>query len=180
MTLRARVAAAFLVLAAAGRTLAADAPASSSASPEGLALARLGRLKALAGTWSGKASHRAGDAADAKVEWSVTGGGTAVVERLFPGTPHEMMTVYVVDGRDLVLTHYCAAGNQPTMKARPEGGTDLIVFDFVSGGNMRPTDAHMHAAVITFLPDGGLRTDWSSFKNGGVSDTVTFELRRER
>ena len=44
-----------------------------------------------------------------------TGGGSAVTETLFPGTAHEMMSVYHMDGDDLVLTHYCAGGNQPRM-----------------------------------------------------------------
>ena len=32
----------------------------------------------------------------------VTANGSAVVETLFPGTPHEMLSVYFMDGDDLV------------------------------------------------------------------------------
>ena len=42
----------------------------------------------------------------------------------FPGTGHAMTTVYHLDGRDLVLTHYCMGGNQPRMRAKTtEGAT---------------------------------------------------------
>jgi len=43
-------------------------------------------------------------------------GGTAVLERFtHPGSggPQTMLTVYHLDGDDLLLTHYCVAGNQP-------------------------------------------------------------------
>jgi hypothetical protein len=144
------------------------------------AQARLERLKTLAGTWTGKAVHVSGQPMDATTVWSVTGGGSAVVETIFPGTPHEMMTVYTVDGGDLVLTHYCSAGNQPVMKAKPGGAADTIAFDFVRGGNMKPMDNHMHSAVITFVSDDALRTEWTSFDGGKPKGVAKFELTRKK
>jgi hypothetical protein len=173
--------AAVLAVAVSSVALAADAPrADGTPRPPGSAQARLERLKALAGTWAGKAGHGAGDARDATVTWSVTGGGSAVVETVFPGTPHEMMTVYTVDGEDLLLTHYCAAGNQPTMKAKAGGDPGTIAFDFVRGGNMKPSDMHMHSAVITFVSDDALRTEWTSWAGGKPSGTARFELTRRK
>jgi hypothetical protein len=43
-----------------------------------------------------------------RVEYRVTGAGSAVVETLFPGTPHEMVTVYHARKGVLCMTHYCA------------------------------------------------------------------------
>src|SRR5437868_15374337 len=77
---------------------------------------QLDALKGLAGEWTGKAKH--GDMEhEATVTYKVTAGGSAVVETVFPGTEHEMVTVYHQDGDDLVLTHYCMLGNQPRMRA---------------------------------------------------------------
>lgn len=46
----------------------------------------------------------------------VTAGGSVIEETVFPGSEHEMVTMYHLDGPDLVLTHYCDFGNQPRMR----------------------------------------------------------------
>ena len=53
-------------------------------------------------------------------EYRVTASGTAVVETLFPGSDHEMVSVYTKDKKsgDLLMTHYCGLGNQPRSAAR--------------------------------------------------------------
>lgn len=53
----------------------------------------------------------------AYTEFALTSSGSAVRETMFPGTPHEMINMYALDGNSLVLTHYCAGGNQPRMRA---------------------------------------------------------------
>lgn len=47
----------------------------------------------------------------------VTANGSAVVEDLIVEGTANMTTVYHLDGSDLRATHYCAAGNQPRLKA---------------------------------------------------------------
>ena len=59
--------------------------------------------------------------------YGVTAAGTAVMEALFPETDHEMLTVYHLEGNDLVLTHYCAMGNQPRSTNRLEA--EWAVYD---------------------------------------------------
>jgi hypothetical protein len=78
--------------------------------------AALEQFKQLAGEWVGKMKH--GDMEhDMRVIYKVTSGGSAVVETIDPGSPHEMVTVIHADGNALLLTHYCMLGNQPHMKA---------------------------------------------------------------
>ncbi len=36
---------------------------------------------------------------------------------MYPGMEHEMTNMYTLDGNTLVMTHYCAGGNQPRMRA---------------------------------------------------------------
>ena len=82
--------------------------------------AGLDRLKKLAGTWV-EADDK-GQPTDTIVSvFKVTSNGSAVQETIFPGSDHEMVTVYYIDGPDLVLTHYCALGNQPHLKLDPKG-----------------------------------------------------------
>ena len=107
------------------------------------------RLKSLAGTWEGQAGHgQPGQAAT--VTYRVASGGSVVEETLFPGTPHEMISMYhVVDG-ELVLTHYCAMANQPRMRLDRKASTpDRLVFAFDGGTNFDPAkDTHVHSGVV--------------------------------
>jgi hypothetical protein len=137
------------------------------------------RLKALAGEWVGTAGPPGGEKRAAVVSYRVTAAGSAVVETLFPGTPHEMVTVYHLDGGDLLLTHYCAAGNQPRMRALAAKGGDRLDFEFVSGTNMKPDDLHMHRASLVFDGNDHLRSIWTTYDKGQPTETVEFDLKRK-
>jgi hypothetical protein len=119
----------------------------------------LERLKKMAGTWV--AADKDGKPTDQVVSViKVTAAGSAVHETLFPGSPHEMVSVYHRDGADLVMTHFCALGNQPRMKADPKSPANQIRFRFAGGSNLDPAkDKHMHEGTITFLDDD--HVEWS-------------------
>src|SRR5262245_51575653 len=71
----------------------------------------LEKMKKLAGTW--RLADKDGKPTDQIASIiKVTAGGSVVHETLFPGQPHEMVSVYAVDGPDLIMTHYCVLGNQ--------------------------------------------------------------------
>lgn len=138
----------------------------------------LDRLKALEGTWTGTAGHGDGNNATT-VTYHVTAGGSAVVETLFPGTPHEMVTVYTVDAGTVVLTHYCAAGNQPHMRARKGANDKELVFEFAGGAGIHPAkDTHMHSARMVFVDADHLRNEWTSWEGGKPTEPGVFELTR--
>lgn len=140
----------------------------------------LDRLKSLAGTWQGTAQHGE-QKVPVTVTWRVTGGGTAVSETLFEGTPHEMLTVYTVQGGRLALTHYCAGGNQPFMTQREGGKGNELVFDFAGGANLDPAkDPHMHSGLITFLHDDALHAEWQSWDAGKPTTKAIFDLTRRK
>ena len=69
--------------------------------------------------------------------------GNSVIETLFGGQPHEMTTVYYKDGRHIALTHFCAAGNQPRMRATTTDGRSLV-FEFDGGSNLDPAEGRSH------------------------------------
>ena len=113
----------------------------------------LEKMKKLAGTWL--AADKDGKPTEQVVSIiKVTAGGSAVHETLFPGQPHEMVSIYTVDGPDLIMTHYCVLGNQPRMKADPKSPANQIRFQFAGGSNLDPKkDKHMHAATLTIVDD---------------------------
>ncbi len=154
----------------------ASEPASSHGSD-----ARFDRLKTLAGIWKGKGGEAgAKESFEAILTYRVTGAGSALVETMGPGTEHEMITVYHLDGEDLVLTHYCAAGNQPTMRAAKGGAADSIAFDFLRASNLKAGAVHMHDARIRFVDGDHIVSEWTSWKDGKPSGTMRFELARQK
>lgn len=154
--------------------------AKAPAKPPSPAAAQLEKLKALAGTWTGKAAHGNSPGEDTSVIWRTTAAGSAVVETIAPGTPHEMVTVYHLDGDTLMLTHYCAAGNQPTMRARPSKDASSITFDFVRGSNMKPGDLHMHSVRIALAGEDRVETEWTTWSGGKAADSAKFSLARQK
>jgi hypothetical protein len=74
------------------------------------------RLKALEGEWI-DVDGIFGKKGAVAVTYKVTGAGHTVVETFPVNTPHEMVTLYHLDGADLVLTHYCTSNTQPRMKS---------------------------------------------------------------
>ena len=129
------------------------------------AAAAFERLKALQGDWV-DVDGAFGNKGAVAVTYRVTGGGTAVVESFPAGTPGEMVTVYHKDGNDLVLTHYCSAGNQPRMRASQIAG-DVIRFDFDGGLNVDPkVTSHMHAVKLELLGPDEIRATWVNWNKG--------------
>lgn len=151
----------FLAITAPVRADGKDEPKAAAPKHAGLE-----RLKKLVGTWV--ATDEAGKPTDKVVSvFKLTAGGSAVHETIFPGTGHEMVTVYHLDGKDLVLTHYCAAGNQPRMKADPKAPATELRFEFAGGSNLDPAkDMHMHEGSIRFLDDDRIEWSWVGWMNG--------------
>jgi hypothetical protein len=124
------------------------------------------KMKKLAGTWV--KADKDGKPTDEVVSViKVTAGGSAIHETLFPGQPMEMVSVYHLDGSDLVMTHFCMLGNQPRMKADPKSPPGQIHFEFAGGTNLDPAkDMHMHEGMITFVDDDHIETCGTCWQGG--------------
>ena len=137
--------------------------------------AAFARLKSLAGTWEAITP----DGKTSQVTYEVIANGTAVVERdSHDGTLME--TVFHLDGKDLVLEHYCMAGNQPRMRASSYNPlTDELQFEFVSVGNLgNPASGYMHNAKFRFVGDKLFAADWTFYQDGKPKFTETIKSRR--
>ena len=93
------------------------------------------KIKSLAGTWEG--DNVMSPDGKMKVIYEVTSNGSAVLERLGPGTPSEMVSVYHDENGKLVMTHYCAIGNQPKLKLAASSA-DKITMVFAKGNLINP------------------------------------------
>jgi hypothetical protein len=168
-----------LLTAAVVCLLATASPATAASSKAATARAAFERLKGLAGEWRGTIGDREKGQA-ATVSYRLIANGSAVAETLLAGTPHEMITVFHLDGDKLVLTHYCAAGNQPKLSLTKKSTPDVLDFDFVSGTDMKSKqDEHMHSLRIRFEGANAIVTEWDGSKDGRKSDTTKFFLIRQ-
>jgi hypothetical protein len=142
--------------------------------------AALDRFRALAGEWVAAEDGEMVKKGDLVARYQLTAAGSAVVETVFPGTPHEMVTVYHGDGEDVVLTHYCLEGNQPRMRARGAGAGDRIDFAFDGGTNIDPaTSKHMHSASFRFLGPDEIESEWTEIERGQPVFVVKTRLQRK-
>lgn len=134
------------------------------------------KLKSLVGHWETDKTNTN----KASLDLELTSAGTAILERLHmveDGKPVEMTTLYYLDGGDVKLTHYCMAGNQPTMRGTYAPETRTLTFDLVSISNMKTADdGHMHHATYTFLDDDHFKTTWTFRKNqkDAFAEDVTY------
>jgi hypothetical protein len=163
-----------LVLVGVASAASAQAPGTSKPVP-----AAFEKLKALDGEWVAAEDGEMSKKGDLVARYAVTAAGTAVVETVFPGSPHEMVTVYHPDGADLVLTHYCMEGNQPRMRARDAQGSRLA-FAYDGGTNIDPKrDRHMHQAILEFLGVDEIRNEWTELAEGKPVLVVKSHLVRK-
>jgi hypothetical protein len=143
----------------------------------------LERLKSLEGHWVGPAEWDQGGqkaSVEFEVSYKVTSAGKAVLETMMPGTPGEMVTVYHLDGEDLVLIHYCTSGNQPRMKLEPSSNENDLAFRCLGGTNMTEDDSHMHSARVVVVDSDHVRGEWSSVRGDVVQWVARAELARRR
>lgn len=139
--------------------------------------ARFDAMKKLVGRWDNVDSAK--DAAMTS-EFTLIAGGSVLVERMFPGTPHEMVNTFYIDGDSIVGTHYCAMGNQPRMKL--VGGSDTD-FPFVSTGvtNLHSTDqTYMMDVHIVMHGADRYTATWHGMEKGKIGENTVFEKQRAK
>ena len=160
-------------------TLASGMMAAASYSATNSSAEAFEKLKSLAGHWEGTRGEM-----KSTLDITLTGGGSAVVERFQmeeQGKWEEMLTTYYLDGDQLKLTHYCMAGNQPTLRGTYSSETKTITFDFVSATNLKsPNDGHMHHAVYTFVDNDHLKMAWTFRKDQKDTFTEDFTYVRAK
>jgi hypothetical protein len=140
--------------------LAAGAPGKSQAgSPE------FERMKGLVGTWTGKTDLGQG-LIDLTLQYRLLAGGSVLEERVFAGTPNEMVTMYYDKGGTLAMTHYCVLGNRPAMYLKSSDAKTLR-FDFDKTCGINPKkESHMHAMTITFDDADTITTSCKAIMDG--------------
>ena len=144
--------------------------------------AALTQLRGLAGDWEGPLEWSGARTGTGRVNatYYETGNGSAVVENLAMGGDVPSMTsVYHLDGADLRMTHYCAAQNQPRLKARQiDLAKGVLDFDFVDATNLRSPDApHVYGLEMRLLSADHITLTFL-FEGGGKQSREFIDLKR--
>lgn len=146
-------------------------------------------IKTLAGNWQGAVSvdppmKDIQDGSGVKVSLRVTSRGNAIVHEMGdlmaaedPTKHDHPVTMFYLDNGQLLLTHYCDAGNRPRMvaKSSPDGKT--LDFDFLDVAG--PTKyGHMQHATFTIVDDNHHVEEWTYLMPGDKPMHARMELQR--
>jgi hypothetical protein len=129
------------------------------------------RLKTLAGNWEA----RRPDGTVVKVVNKLTAANTVLVETWTMSPTRESMTLYHMDDKTLIATHYCPLGNQPTLQLTHVSGS-VFTFEFRSATNLPDRNVeHEHAFEIELLDKDSFRRKEIYLANGNpVTTGLTF------
>ena len=142
-------------------------------------------IKSLAGRWQATFLYPATQKSIEMQTWlRVTSSGNSVIHEMkgagdadeAPKDDHPVSMIYL-DGADLLLTHYCDAGNRPRMVAHLSTDGKQVDFDLldVAGPTAR---GHMQHARFTFVDNDHHIEEWTYLMPNGKPMNVRLELHR--
>ena len=140
------------------------------------------RLKTLAGSWEGRVTTVPPQAdIEGKLmraSLRVTSMGNAMVHEMTgAGRPDDPVTMLYLERDQVMLTHYCDAGNRPRMVGKMSADGKTVEFEFldVAGSTQY---GHMHHAVFTFIDSDHHAEDWTYMEPGDKAVHAHFDLQR--
>lgn len=130
------------------------------------------KLKLLAGNWelTDSSGHTH------PISYEVVSDGSALLEKHMG-----MVSVYHLDQDSIMMTHYCAAKNQPRMRVTDFSAADTTLdFNFVDITNLKPGDGHINHLTIKFISKDEVEEAWSYVDGSGATSTDVFKLKRSQ
>lgn len=140
----------------------------------------------LEGTWVGEAqvvpvgqSREDADVASTTVSFKNIG-NSSVMQTFAAGTPAEMVSMYHQNGKEeLIHTHYCAIGNQPSMTFIDSGEEGVIDFKFTKGTNMDVNSSpHAHNSFMRILDENTYETRTENWGGGQLTSVRYTTMKR--
>jgi hypothetical protein len=142
------------------------------------------KLKALAGSWEGTVTTQPPtpemDGKQVHASLRVTSMGNAIMHEMTgAGRPDDPITMLYLDGGQLLLTHYCDAGNRPRMTGKISSDGKTVEFEFldVAGSTQY---GHMHHAVFTEIDANHHSEDWTYMQPGDKPVHAHIDLQRTK
>ncbi|MGO8986101.1 MAG: hypothetical protein ACLPHI_20490 [Terriglobales bacterium] len=142
------------------------------------------QLKTLTGSWEGHvtivppAPEMEGKLTQVSLR-TASMGHTLMHEATGSGRPDDPITMIVVDGDRLLLTHYCDADNRPRMVGKMSADGKTVEFEFLDvSGNLQY--GHMQHAVFTIVDANHHTEDWTYLEPGDKALHAHFDLQRTK
>jgi hypothetical protein len=134
------------------------------------------QMKSLVGEWDAIQ-----DGVPVKETYNLTANGTALMAETRPRNEPAMITMFTVDGDDLVATHYCVSGNQPQMVTHvPEDLRKGVTFTLGRVTGMKTPDDWHNTVVTIALADANHMTQRWTYLYKGKSGTTVFHYTRKQ
>ena len=156
-----------------------------TAVPSAEAKAAFALIKSLSGRWQGPfVDPMTKQTSTMEAILHVTSRGNSVVHEMKgagdtddPSKNDHPVTMMYIDGANLLLTHYCDAGNRPRMAARLSPDGKQVDFDFldVSGPT---THGHMQHVRFTFVDSTHHAEQWTWLTPSGKTMSAEMQLQR--
>jgi hypothetical protein len=133
------------------------------------------KAQVLVGAWEAK---RDGGGV-IRLEYKMMSSNSVLVENFKTPSGKETLSVYHMDGERLLLTHYCAQGNQPRlMFDAKQSSPQRLVFTFLDATNLAsPEKSHMVRLEARFL-DGDHFDQASTYRTGKEEEASTLHFAR--
>jgi len=157
-------------------TIPALGAAENVAAPTTKSASTFKQLKSLVGEW-----EAVQDGVPVKETYTETANGSVVMAETRPGNEPAMITMFTVDGDQLIATHYCIAGNQPQMvTAIPEDLQKGVTFTLARVTGMKtPDDWHNTGITITLDDPNHMTQRWTYLYKGKTGTTVFHYTRKK-
>ncbi|NKB32682.1 MAG: hypothetical protein GKR91_06255 [Pseudomonadales bacterium] len=141
----------------------------------------------LEGSWTGEAQvvpvgQSKEDAAISSTTVSFKNiGNSSVMQTFAAGTPAEMVSMYHQNGKEeLIHTHYCAIGNQPSMTFVDTDEQGAIDFQFTKGTNMDVNvDPHAHHSFMKIIDENTYETRTENWGGGKLISVRYTTMKRD-
>ncbi|NJC04920.1 hypothetical protein GGQ97_000713 [Sphingomonas kaistensis] len=157
------------MIAALALALAVAAPAGKQG--EGEAAAAFTRMTALVGEWR----NADNPASPLRIGFSLTAGGTVLVEEWRRRTQPHSLTLYHRDGATLLATHYCPQGNQPRLTLAASG--TKLSFRYRDATDLGDGESHLHDLAFD-LTDPARPVRSETYRAKGSAEPTTLHLVR--
>jgi len=169
-------------ISAAGLVLSASALAGDGFTPD----QAFQTMLKLEGTWTGEAvvvpvGQSREDATKSATTVSFKNiGNSSVMQTFAAGTPAEMVSMYHQNGKEeLIHTHYCAIGNQPSMTFANTDEQGVIDFQFTNGTNMDVhADPHAHNSFMKIIDEDTYETRTENWGGGKLTSYRYTTMKR--
>tara|TARA_B110000093_G_C12727901_1_gene309063 strand:+ start:122 stop:622 length:501 start_codon:yes stop_codon:yes gene_type:complete len=119
-------------------SLSCSVSASDKADPDVI----FSQMKSLTGVWVKEGAANS----NLNIQFELTANDTTLIETwIYKGKKHSL-TLYHLNGKNLMATHYCPQGNQPRLNLTNNSTPENVSFTYLDATNLASLeDSHQHS-----------------------------------